>query len=274
MNEDEIAVFGAIEEFAAWHRREPFAVLREVGVQAELKRLIDRRLPGGGAEHVEAELVDVHADVAPPVNATATTQRVRLEAKIGLSGNEDDESEVAHDRTDLILYKRERVKLYRHRNGYGDVVHRTDPSSVSVAVEIKASPSNNVAEKRSYARDIARLLRLRRSGHGISGFFVLLDKSRALYRLEADGPWPLRPIAWTGPAGAAKRLGSIVYEQHPQAVRDEDWMDIVVSETPPAAPAGYVEIWDVAADAPQRVRLFAHVSPAPQRADMPLAAAA
>lgn len=142
------ALRSAILAFAKEHRERPFGVLREVGVQAALKRLADEHL--GKFARVDARLEDggerpiLTKEGKPCVE---NTDRIRLESKILLWG---DPSRVADeesgrkgedgkkdDRTDLLLYQRKDVRLVRHANGPGDIVNRSFPESVLAAVEIK-----------------------------------------------------------------------------------------------------------------------------------------
>ena len=245
MDEDVAALRTAIQEFVSSHRQRPFGILREIGVQAELKRLADHHL--GGRTHVLATVID------EPGGARAIeveTDRVRLEAKIYLPQEFAEDAELTRDRTDLLLYRAAGVSLFRHRSGPGDIVYKTLPESVSAAVEIKASPSIQLNQRIRYASDILRLLKLRNCG--IAGFFLLLDKSSSLYR-EPDCPLnAMAGINWA-PTPEASSLGGILNAEDPA------WADIVVSANePPDERTKYIEIWDVSAEEGRPQRLFAY----------------
>lgn len=247
MNDDIEAVRNAIRKFIERHRSRPFGILREIGVQSELKHLTDHYLVG--RTHVMARLVD------EPSNTTSievSTDRVRLEAKIQLPPNEESEQEFRHDRTDLILYRAEGVSLFRHPSGPGDVVYKTSPEAVLAAVEIKASPSVQSSLRVGYALDIVRLLRLRT--YGIAGFFVLLDKSADLYREAGCQLKPMTGIDWL-PSDNPCALSKIL------KVQDLQWGDVVVAREAPAAHTNYIEIWDVSGAEEKPRRLFAYRAP-------------
>ena len=79
---DLCALRNAILAFANEHRSRPFGVLREIGVQAALKRLVDSCLN----DHATVEATLVNEDgVSIQVQGkdlTVNTLRVRLESKI------------------------------------------------------------------------------------------------------------------------------------------------------------------------------------------------
>lgn len=265
MDPEIVALRKAIRLMARLHRIQPFRVLREVGVQADLKRLADRSLKRHHVDQlVQATIVDVQGKRETP-GPIVFTDRVRLESKIRVSAADQGEGGNRHDRTDLLMYRTKGVKIFRHQNGPGDIVYRSDVGSIHAAVEIKASPSKTLEQKLAYAKDVDRLLTLRkREKCGVAaGFFVVLDKSSRLYGNEAGlQKWR---INWEPVAGAATSLEEILYGQadrplhkprvpkkhaaeRESAASNQSWKTIRVTSVRPDDRTKYVEIWDVAAD--------------------------
>lgn len=253
--QDVDALRRAISAFAAEHATRPFGVLREVGVQAALKRLADSKL--GAYATVDALVVDEEEreirnglDEALVVN----TDRVRLESKILSPGAKrssvaDEESEKggvgknSHERTDLIVYKRSGVRLVRYRNGPGDIVYRTFADSVLAAVEIKADPSHTAAQKRGYGKDIDRLLR--QCSVGIQGFFVFLDKSSSFYG-DFERRARLDCINWEPKPGKACSLDEILRGKSKNKADYSAWAGILVERNKPDYQ--YIEIHNITAN--------------------------
>ena len=232
-DDDVNAVRSSIIEFIKEHRRRPFGVLREVGVQAALKRFMDIELDE--YKYVDAKIFN-NFNGGYFENNTVSTDRVRLEARIfrkcmeGVAGKE---------RTDIIIYNRSNVSIFRHPNGPGDIVYCSNTDSVLAAIEIKASPSHLLDEKIKYARDIARLLSLRR--HGIAGFFVVLDKSSPLY---GEFFKELNVIDWGLDERAEKPLFDIVMNGNSKNNNKNEWPSILISKNNPGNKIKCIEIWN------------------------------
>lgn len=228
----------AIVQLMAAHQQRPFGILREAGIQAELRRLIVESL-----DRPTTAATLVNLDGTPAPNLQVDTDRVQLEMKIGSAPLAHENLEkVLRARTDLVLLRNEIVELRRAPNGYYDIVAAIEPQFVQVAVEIKASPSHALQQKIGYARDIERLLRLKQR-HAIEGFFIILDKSRLLH-VEKPAQHQYLLINWAAPLDAAVvSLGDIVYQLHPQAVREGTWQDILISPVPPLSNTPCVEVW-------------------------------
>lgn len=252
--QDVDAVRRAIAAFAAEHHRRPFGALREIGVQAALKRLVDQEL--GDASSVDAAVVDdCNREIIghPSKPLAVNTDRVRLEAKIvpvrprgarlvDESGGDDDAQQKRQERTDLIVYRRHGVRLVRYPNGPGDIVYQAFVDSVLAAVEIKADPSHTAAQKRGYGKDIARLLRQREAG--IHGFFVFLDKSSSFYG-EIERRPGLDCIDWEPDPGRPASLDRILRGRSRNRADYSDWSDIWISRKRPGGE--FVEIHDIVA---------------------------
>jgi len=167
------------------HAAEPFGVLRESGIQAELRDHLLRAFP----DRVSANIVQPLSPDRFTWSQPTYTKRVQLEMKVcyPAGGN-------LRQRADLVVLRNEvPVQLTCHGNGPGDVVAALRPQDVAVAVEIKASPSHTLEQRTKYADDLQRLLVLNENC-GIEGFFVLLDKSHPLYGSVTNPRWTATTI--------------------------------------------------------------------------------
>ena len=217
----------AIRDFAKEHSERPFGVLREIGVQAALKRLADQHLCSHAT--VDAEVVD-HSGQSRNRPEIVNTDRVRLESRILWCREAAEEVDLkpSRDRTDLLLYKRTGIRLVRH-GGPGDIVYRSFAGDVLAAVEIKADPSHTAVQKRGYGRDIARLLKLREAG--IHGFFMLLDKSSLFYGEHSE---KLNCIEWEPGLGVVSRLSDVLRCGSKSRAEYSEWDDILISNELPS----------------------------------------
>lgn len=246
------AVRAAIAAFGKEHALRPFGVLREIGVQAALKRLIDIEIVDSEVEAtIENALKEKVLCPKSGIPLYVNTDRVRLESKIlvpGEKGSVPKEEEKGrpkgeHDRTDLLLYRREAVRLVRYNNGAGDIVYRSFAESVLAAIEIKSDPSHTTAQKLGYANDIKRLLKLKSAG--IHGFFVLLDKSSPFYG-EFYRRAPLNYIRWNVAAVQPTPLRDLIYPKTAKMVAASDWDDVLISSKKPGD--SFIEIYILSAD--------------------------
>lgn len=262
MQGDLAALRSAILAFAAEHRKRRFGVLREVGVQSALKRLADHHL--GANATVDATLVgrDGKAILLPDGRPrTENTDRIRLESKIRLRDHqvpiEDEESlgqkKGANDRTDLLLYRREKVELVLHPNGPGDIVHPTFSESVLAAMEIKADPSHMLQQRAKYGTDIERLLKLR--SRSVFGFFVLLDKSSPFYG-HFERRSPFRCINWEPAPGEPTSLAKILGVAGPAGANGA-WSDIMITRAEPKH-REHIEIFNISVEDEAQIKYYAY----------------
>lgn len=259
------ALRAAILAFASEHRQRRFGVLREVGVQAALKRLADQHLGADGT--VDAALVDARDQpILLPGGQPRieNTDRIRLESKIVLRGDQsridDEESEgrqggkKGKERTDLLLYRRENVHLVRHDFGPGDIVHRSFTDSVLAALEIKADPSHMSQQRKGYGKDIERLLKLR--SLGISGFFVLLDKSSPFYG-HFQRRTRFKCINWQPAPGEPTSLAQILGGRDAAGDAHAAWSRIMVSRDKPAD-RDHIEIYNISVEDEAQIKYYAY----------------
>lgn len=163
------------------HRAQPFGILREAGVVAELRSLL---LGVGGQLCGTAKCSFLEKDPRKKLGAryihasNQVVKRVQMEitVKYGLTS-------AAKTTLDIAVFAKT-VTLLVAPNGPGDVIEQISTNDIVAGIEVKASPSIDPQERGKYLKDIENLLQLREH-QGIAGFFVLLDKSQSLY-----GGWP------------------------------------------------------------------------------------
>lgn len=194
------------------HAESPFDVLRENGIQAELRHHLLEKFP----DRVDAEVVQPWSPGRFAWPQPARTRRVQLEMKICFP------ADVKNKRADLVVLRNSApVQLSCHKNGPGDIVAALRPEDVSVAVEIKASPSRDNDQLKEYASDLLRLLALNEECE-INGFFVLLDKSHPRFGSVAATRWETRTVDMLDWATLRAFLGGIKITKekpnHPTAI--------------------------------------------------------
>jgi hypothetical protein len=178
------------------HCLNPFFILREAGVVAELRgRLLTAGSPFGRAtglsfiERVERPDNRRRYDHSGVVNTDVSRVQMEITVNAALAIPEQ-----PWKKTLDIAILSARPQLRVHDNGPGDVVAQVPPGSVAAAFEVKASPSADHKQRGLYVKDILTLLWLRRT-HGIPGYFVALDKSQPLYGAHRDVP-AQAPMDW------------------------------------------------------------------------------
>lgn len=155
----------------------PFLDLREANPQAKLWTMLRRRLV---PQKVKAKIVrhpgqkqqhHVHHE-------EFWTSRVQMQMKV--SGAEV---------TDIIVFRADHpVTLTCWHTGPADVVAKVSPDDVEAAIEIKAAPSLNRKDRRSFAADVAKLHQLQCSVPLMRCFFILLDKSVSVAGATSSRP--------------------------------------------------------------------------------------
>ena len=141
------------------------------------------------------------------------------------------------------------------QSGPGDVIQQIKTHDLSAAIEIKASPSKDLSAGGAYARDIDALLSMARSA-GVKGYFVLLDKSSALYGADGITVSPTRTEEW--PRWMQDRPDAFHHEPYlKQGSRKRvpgnlGQKNIRMSTTAPGNGVPYVEVWTIEWDMARR----------------------
>lgn len=258
---------------------EPFLVLREAGVVAQIRGSLLARL---SPAHDKIQ-VSLHRGVparAIPGNFSwrhtpdsavnqVTTLRVQLEMR-AFEGELEQRRALKAARTDLVVLKDE-AELYCWPDGPGDVVSLVKAKHVASFVEVKASPSFNLGEVGRYGNDIHRLLevleasqRERPDSELPSAFFVLLDKS--LSRFGSYASATAQHMNWGGEDESDRCLSSVI-RGHSKARADGkvardvqralELMRIDLTNTQPDDTVPYVEVLMVNSSGGKEMRRFA-----------------
>lgn len=223
--------------------REPFGILREAGLQAELRTLLIKQ-----PELRKRVPVKIIAHDSMPQGRFVWSAkllrrpllRVQLEMKI-LEGSPKERKFEDRMRTDVVVLKDSNnspqlptgaVRLKCYPNGPGDIVASLCQQDVAAAIEIKASPSIDKGQCFLYGKDISRLLDLAHREAGLCAFFCVIDKSQSLF---GEAPAGIRkhrsPVNWQDRAEVQACLGLSRRRMR------------LVADRPTKGP--YVEIWSV-----------------------------
>ena len=145
---------------------------------------------------------------------------------------------------DLITF-RDNPTVFYGGQGKGDVLQQVEASSVAAAVEVKASPSGDIAAGGEYAKDIFALLWLA-TEYQAATFFVLLDKSSPRFRVGTQREQGPPANNWMTGQVLVRNGRVMKGTGEPAAQRTSlSELGIVLVPTPPAAPVPYVEVWTV-----------------------------
>ena len=231
------------------HIDQPFRILREAGVAAELRCLL--LADAAFSRTIQAQLPTHAAKSSSPARAVQVAS-VQLE----ITAIPAPQQQPAGDPKTLdIAILHPGCALTCARNGPGDVIRQIKIHDLSAAIEVKASPSKDLSTGGAYARDIDALLRLAKSG-GVKSYFVLLDKSSALY--GTDGITVSTTNTEELPRWMQDRPDAFHHEPHrkqgsrkrvPGNLRQKN---ITMSSTAPGNGVPYVEVWTIEWDLARR----------------------
>lgn len=229
------------------HGENPFLILREAGMVAELRaRLLEKDSPFKEAVSARLNVQKAGSKLGPRFDHSRFTSIAvwPVQMEIAVNTALQTPEGLWKKRVDLAILSSS-PELHLHKNGPGDVIQQLAPASVSVAFEIKASPSADEAARGSYVKDILSLLWLRRH-YKIPGYFVLIDKSHSMYGAVRDGHECL-PMRWDGEVEQkiTVRLKSIVDGQQTRLSFAEWNLDI--SDVQPTD-VDTIDVWMLDAD--------------------------
>jgi hypothetical protein len=247
------AIEACIRKLLIDHINEPFNILREYGAVAQLRGLLL-----AGAFMTPVQKVTILGVRWPGHPQNPRVLRVQQEIKIDLSQHwllrgmsktstlsTDDERAAwlkGKEKTLDIAIFRDDVELECTGNGSGDIVASVASKFVGAAIEVKASPSKMPEQKGKYVEDIKALLDLKINAGVSDCYFVLLDKSIALYggALPTSSAHPC--IAWNH----SQQQG--IHFKPPKGssainVNDLQSAGLHIANTAPSQP--YVEIWTI-----------------------------
>ena len=153
---------------------QPFRILREAGLAAELRGLLL-------ANQAFSRTINAHVSTrAARLSGPARKVDIAsVQMEITAFPSPSQRPAVGPKTLDIAIL-RAGCSLTCAKNGPGDVIQQVGAQDLDAAIEMKASPSDDLGAGGAYAHDIDSLLRLARS-EGVKGYFVLLDKSSAMY---------------------------------------------------------------------------------------------
>jgi hypothetical protein len=253
------AIHNQIESLLRAHIAQPFRILREAGVVAELRSLL---LADPAFSRTIPARVSTRNGKSPLPVRTVQVASVQLEiTALPVPGQEP----AGQPKTLDIAVLNSGCALICASGGPGDVIQQVPSEGLTAAIEVKASPSNDLSAGGAYARDIEALLRLARFSD-VMGYFVLLDKSSALY--GATGITVSASSQEASPRWMQDRPDAFLHEPHAKRGSRKRFFgslkqkNITVSNNHPTLGTPHVEIWtiewDMATASWQPVRRFAY----------------
>jgi len=248
-NQQALSIQRQIETLLQGHIAQPFRILREAGVAAELRGLL---LADPSFSSAIPAQVHPLAGKSPSLPRTVQVASVQLEVTALLDANH---GSVEPAKTLDIAILRPGCALTYTRNAPGDVIRKIHSNDLTAAIEVKASPSNDLSTGGAYAKDIAALLRLA-SLAGVIGYFVLLDKSSALYGPESQSASPYDQNE--SPRWMQDRPDAFLYERDVKQGSRKRYFgnlrqkNITVCRDRPASGVPHVQVWTVEHDASRR----------------------
>ncbi len=178
----------AIQRVLTEHIEEPFLLLREIGLQAQLWYLLRQRL--------NPDIVQAQVKAKSSLHQHTKdfkTGRVQLELKVG-----------GTKKSDIVVLRPDRKpQLVCWPGGPTDVVAAIEPADVEAVIEMKAGPSRSIKNRAAFAADIMKLDELRTNYAHIQCYFVLIDKSVAVPGAACD---PCQSADETWCLGLPRRL--------------------------------------------------------------------
>jgi len=220
----------------------PFETLRERGAVAQLFNGL-RTTPAFGG------MVDAHLHPASklprrflPADHPISVGRVQLEFTVSCN---DSGCPVEKD-VDVVVFNDTPVLRYGGQ-GAGDVLQQVEASHLAAAIELKASPSGDLASGGEYAKDIFALLWLAEAKQ-VSTFFVLLDTSLAPFADRSESPDTLVPGSWMEGTIYLRTRGWDRLSDEPATLKTSlRGLGIELSREVPDTP--HVEVWSIQCDA-------------------------
>jgi hypothetical protein len=236
------AIQHQIDRLMRDHIGQPFRILREAGVVAELRDLLlaDPEFSSPIPATVAARRGLAHSQTRPVQVARVQLEITAIPAQGLRQGAKVKTVDIAilHPECSLICAPR----------GPGDVLQQIASCELSAAIEVKASPSSDLSAGGAYARDVEALLYLART-FGVMGYFVLLDKSSALYGVGGITASPDHHDHW--PRWMQSRPDAFHDEPDRSLGSRKRWpsnlqlKNIRLSNTPPARDVPHVEVWTI-----------------------------
>lgn len=226
----------SVSQLFSDYRANPLRFLREAGLQAQLRLLIQHNLDK------ETCFVKIKSSRAGQVVRHAfighKIERAQVEVRIQIEGGKDLE------RSDIVILRRtpetdDAIVLTLYPMGHLDIVSKLGVADVDAVIELKVSCSADKTQRHAYRRDINRLWLLTKSalkdGHKLSTHFVLIDRSIGFnfYNCSAYEPF----LEWHHAVPEDERWKSKAVNE-----RWQDFLNIELAEEKPKDGI-FVHVW-------------------------------
>lgn len=161
----------AISELIEGYQREPLRLIREIGIQAQLRQVLQQRLN---------EVCSAQIRQGRRLNPTRhTVERVQMELRV------QDESGHGPQKSDVVVLRStqnaEPITLTRYPNGPFDIVSKLPLKDAAAVIEVKAACSADPQQRHLFRCDVSKLLDLAEAcppGQPHPALhFLLIDKS-------------------------------------------------------------------------------------------------
>lgn len=169
-----------IESLMNDYRAQPLALMREIGIQARLHRLIQCGLAN---ETCRMQIKIGDSRRRKPVATCYLAERVQMEVRVtGADGH-------GPEKSDIVVLRSTRnaaempITATRHANGAFDIISKIEVTDVAAVIEVKAACSADFQQRHRFRSDLNKLLELGKFCEEHEArpelHFVLIDKSVA-----------------------------------------------------------------------------------------------
>jgi len=230
------------------YRRQPLALMREIGIQARLHQLIQSSL------HNETCRIQVAIGNSRNPNIVPTlyqTGRVQMEARI------INQEQNSLETSDIVVLRptpdaTPPITTTRYAKGAFDIVSKIHIEDIVAAIEIKASCSADFEQRHRFRKDINKLLQIQNNQQeyipGQELHFVLIDKSVAISpNNPINETFGTQPIAKALPRHDWHIEDDQFLEHQTQRNRDNFWNNSprvsLLDKKPKSRP--FVHVWEI-----------------------------
>lgn len=183
-----VNVAACIESLLTDYRAQPLSLMREIGIQARLHRLLQRDLAD---ETCRMQVRTGDSRRRQPVATCYLAERVQMEVRVTNADGHGPE------KSDIVVLRSTRdeqampITATRYANGAFDIISKIDIADAAAVIEVKAACSADFQQRHLFRCDLNKLLELRKACEAQSAspelHFVLIDKSVAISGRPTEG---------------------------------------------------------------------------------------
>ena len=180
-------IAACIESLLKDYRTQPLALMREIGIQARLHRLLQRDLADETCR-MRVRIGDSRR--RQPVATCYLAERVQMEVRVTNADGHGPQ------KSDIVVLRSTRdetampITATRHANGAFDIISKIEIADAAAVIEVKAACSADFEQRHLFRSDLNKLLELRKACKGQLAspelHFVLIDKSVAMSGRPAE----------------------------------------------------------------------------------------